>query len=256
MRVANLPLLDFSSALTTDISIVQMVAGNGSVGTSFEDIWVNGGDYNFLTAASTLEIVSSSANDTAAGVGARSIVLDGLNASGNVISETVATNGGTTAATTNSFLRLNTATLGAVGTYGGSNYNTITIRESGGGAVIGFIGGLGTVNTADYGFGRTKLGMYAIPSTHTAYIRGFEVSTDSSKELTLSLYFRRNLTTTSGSVGPRESLWSSETITETATIDFKHYVTVPSGSDLWFRGKVNTGTMGVDISMSIVLVRN
>lgn len=38
-----------------------------------EDIWSGGGAYPWMTGATSLEIVSSSANDTAAGTGARTV---------------------------------------------------------------------------------------------------------------------------------------------------------------------------------------
>lgn len=43
-----------------------------------EEIWTGGGVYPWLTASTALEIVSSSANDTSAGTGARTVTINGL----------------------------------------------------------------------------------------------------------------------------------------------------------------------------------
>lgn len=47
-------------------------------GTVPEDIWAGGGAYPWMTGATALEIVSSSANDAAAGTGARTVTINGL----------------------------------------------------------------------------------------------------------------------------------------------------------------------------------
>lgn len=83
-----------------------------------EDLIPAGGTYSWPTVAAQLEIVSSSVNDAAAGTGARTVLVTGLNASLAVISETVTMNGLTPVTTVNSYLRvnsLNAITVGALG---------------------------------------------------------------------------------------------------------------------------------------------
>ena len=57
-----------------------------------QDVWPYNGNHTWLTAASTLSVVSSSANDTAAGTGARTITLTGLDINLALIVETVTFN--------------------------------------------------------------------------------------------------------------------------------------------------------------------
>lgn len=78
------------------------------------------------------------AADTAAGAGAREVTLIGLDASGNVVTEAIATNGiSASSATTNSFIRLYRAYVSASGTYAtaaaGSHTAAIVIENSAGG---------------------------------------------------------------------------------------------------------------------------
>lgn len=53
---------------------ITALGNNPDVDTGIhEDIWTGGGLYPWMTAATSLEIVSDSANDTAAGTGARTV---------------------------------------------------------------------------------------------------------------------------------------------------------------------------------------
>lgn len=45
-----------------------------------EDVWSGGGLYPWMTTATALEIVSDSASDTSAGTGARTVLVNGLDA--------------------------------------------------------------------------------------------------------------------------------------------------------------------------------
>ena len=66
---------------------------NQQVSTAVEDIWITGGVYVWLTAAVTLEAISSDANDTADGTGARTIHVLGLDGNWDEITEDITMNG-------------------------------------------------------------------------------------------------------------------------------------------------------------------
>ena len=68
---------------------------NGAVGQTLETVWVGGGTYSFPTSATTTTISSSSADDTAAGTGARTVRVEGLDAAYALVSETASMNGQT-----------------------------------------------------------------------------------------------------------------------------------------------------------------
>jgi hypothetical protein len=96
-----------------------------------EDIWDGGGLYTgFPTGAGeTISVLSSSANDAAAGTGLRTLRLIGLDTDGNVQIENVTLNGTTPVATTGVFTRINTA-YGLTAGSGTTNAGTITIRHT------------------------------------------------------------------------------------------------------------------------------
>jgi hypothetical protein len=78
-----------------------------------------------LSAAETVDIVSTSADDAAAGTGARSVKLYGLDGSYNAQTETVALNGTATVTSSSSFIVVYRMEVVVVGS-GGTNAGTIT----------------------------------------------------------------------------------------------------------------------------------
>ena len=130
------------------------------IATQPEDVWEGGGLYPFLAAAATLAVNSSSAADTAAGTGARTVLVSGLNSSYNTVTETVTLNGTTPVNTVNQFLRVNLFTTTSSGS-GTVNAGDITLRVTGGGTIQGII-------AAGYGFGRAAI--YTVPAGFTLFI--------------------------------------------------------------------------------------
>ena len=123
-------------------------------GTAPEDVWSGGGVYPWLTAASALEIVSSSAADAAAGTGAQSVTISGLDASYAEVVQTVAVNGATPVAIPLPLLRINAAVVASAGS-GQTNAGEITIRNAGAGATRGLM---------PAGFGNLRQCVYTVPA--------------------------------------------------------------------------------------------
>ena len=121
-----------------------------------ESIWVEGGlyPYSSWTAAQKLYVISTSASDTG-----QTILIDGLDADYNSITETITTTGTSAVATTKNFLRIHYARITSADT---PNVGEVTFRlTSGVGTVIAHIGA---------GLGMTKLSQYTVPAGYTAYI--------------------------------------------------------------------------------------
>jgi len=90
-----------------------------------EDVWDGGGLYVFPTATRIHDLVSSDAADAAAGTGARTVLVQGLDANYLEIEETITLNGITNVPTTKSYLRINRMIVKSAGS-GGVNAGTIT----------------------------------------------------------------------------------------------------------------------------------
>jgi hypothetical protein len=112
-----------------------------------------------------LKISSSSANDAAAGTGARTVFVNGLDANYNEISETVTLNGQTSVNTVNSYLRfhyMEVRTAGSGGTAAGTIYAGVGTVTSG---VPATIYGLITI-----GYNTSAASMWTVPAGYTAYV--------------------------------------------------------------------------------------
>lgn len=100
--------LDVSAGNISNQEAIFILGENPDVDSAAEeDIWGQGGTKVWLTSAETMDLVSTSANDTALGTGARVIQVTGVDGSFNEVVELVPLNGVTPVTTTNSFLAIN-----------------------------------------------------------------------------------------------------------------------------------------------------
>src|SRR5258707_9444991 len=107
--------------------------GHTPTPTANSDVWENAGLYPFQAAQTKLEILSASASDTAAGTGARTFALTGLDGNFNPVSETLTMAGVTPVQTVNSYIRVNSLTIASAGS-GNTNAGDVTLRVTGAGA--------------------------------------------------------------------------------------------------------------------------
>lgn len=133
---------------------------NGDLDQTEESVWPNGGTVPHPTTASVLDIVSTSTDDDGSpvGTGARTVYIEGLNGSYNVVSETVTLNGTTAVATTNTYLYVNQFYVATVGT-GGVNAGEITAKV---GATL--------YDLIAVGYNQRTTAHYCVPAGYTAYL--------------------------------------------------------------------------------------
>lgn len=135
--------LGISSSPSTDINeplksiIISGINNDIDTGVQ-EDILKRGGTHAFLSAAETLNVVSSSAADTSSGTGARLLLLEGLDSEYSQILEVVTLNGTGTVETAQAFLRVNFARIISSGT-GQVNAGNIDITGSLSGTNVKYI---------------------------------------------------------------------------------------------------------------------
>ena len=106
--------------------VVSIFGYQSSVTTTAIPIWENAAAYVYPTSATTLTLVSSSASDDTLA----SVLINGLDANFNPISETLFLNGVTGVTTVNSYLRVNSMILVSSGTGQTTNVGTITLKQS------------------------------------------------------------------------------------------------------------------------------
>ena len=155
------------------LSHVNLVGYNPAVSTTASPIWANGAtQYVQLTTGTALEVVSSSANDTAAGTGARTVRVDGLDGSYVPFSETVTLNGATPVALTNtSAVAINRTTVLTAGS-GLVNAGNIDVRAVSGSLIKSRIQALAEAQGISQDFVYTvPAGRYGLLTRVQAYAR-------------------------------------------------------------------------------------
>jgi hypothetical protein len=203
---------------------------NRTIGTAFETIWDDGGNYTFPTSAVTMDVVSTSGSDT------MDVLISGLDANYTEISETVTLTGTVAVTTSASFLRINSAVILA-----GSNVGDISI--SNGGTKHGFIGAT---------LGTTQSSVYTVPAGHSLYLLRIDVcsgTNNGQKYLT----FRNVVTTSAG-----RTLRVAEATFATSQVSFDRQVPFKIGekSDFHFEAKSSSSENEVSIFLEAILVKD
>lgn len=226
----------------------ELISGiSGSVGTSYTTVWNQNTVYAYLSAAAVMQISSSSANDAAAGTGARTILINGLDANYNQISETVTLNGQTAVNTVNSYLRvfqIAVLTAGSGEAAAGSIYAGTGTVTSGVPAVIYSV--YATANGA-------TAAIWTVPAGYTAYLTGYA-----------SGYSNASATangTVSLCVRPFGSVF--DTISQLRVsngvqgwLAFQYPIAVAEKSDIEIRAISSAASSGVTAEFQLVYIKN
>ena len=138
---------------------------NPDIDSSEETVWPNGGLIPHPSAESVLKISSTDATDTAAGTGARTVFISGVDGNYNTVSETVELNGQTAVNTTNSYLYVNQLYVVTTGS-GGVNAGDI---NAGTGTVTSGVPAV-LYDLIAAGFNQRTTGHYCVPAGYTGYM--------------------------------------------------------------------------------------
>lgn len=125
-----------------------------------EDIWDQGGDYDFPTQARIHDIASTDAADDLIGTGARTVEIFGLDSNYNEISEIIDMDGLTDVPTTNSYLRMHRMIVRSAGS-GDKSAGNITATAQTDATVTAQI---------TNGNNQTLMAIYTIPNGKTGCI--------------------------------------------------------------------------------------
>jgi hypothetical protein len=191
MAVGNLTEqnINIARGLVRGTTVIHKFGRNPSVGGAPETIWEHGGIYTYLTVASTVYVSGADAQDSAAGTGARTVTVQGLDANYNAIEETLTVDG---AVSTQSFLRVFRAFVASAGSLLTNKGDVlVSTGASGGGTVLAKIATIGTGTV--YGQGQTNLALYTIPAGKTGYLTNWNVGVGAYNDaVTANLYTRES----------------------------------------------------------------
>ena len=179
--------INIARGLIRGTTVIHKFGRNPNVGGVPETIWEQGGIYTYLTVASTIYVYGADAQDGAAGTGARTVTVQGLDANYNAIEETLTVDG---AVSTKSFLRVFRAFVASAGSLQTNKGNVIiSTGASGTGTVLAKIATIGTGTV--YGQGQTNLALYTIPAGKTGYLTNWNIGVGNYNDaVTANLYTR------------------------------------------------------------------
>ena len=148
--------LAIARGLVGEVQAVNIFGFNRTIGTTYETVFNDGGGlYQYPPSAVQMSVVSSDVGDTA------QILISGLDEDYKVISEVVTLTGTTPVTTTQSFFRINSASVASTPNLSGN----VTI--SNGGVTYGYI---------EANIGVQQACLYSVPAEHSLYIYRIDVN--------------------------------------------------------------------------------
>jgi len=209
-------------------------------------IWNVAANRTYLTTAAVMKVSSSSTDDTSAGTGARTVLVEGLDQNYVAISETVTLNGQTAVNTTKSYLRVQHITVLTAGS-GGVNAGTIYV---GTGALVSGVPAV-IHELAPAGFNTELSGVYTVPAGYTAYMYqgGMSSQSNGNNFITATLRFSN-----------QGSPWQTPAVTvftaDLVEYNFTYPLALPEKTDVEACATVSAGTSVATSFFYIVLIKN
>lgn len=171
---AVLPLaIEVARGRNDDFSLFTLQMYNGAVVNAVETLWPESTRYSaWLGTSTTVTISSSNAADAAAGTGARTVTITGLDSTFNQVSSTVTLNGTTAVTIPVQFLRINSIQVITAGT-GLTNAGILYV-------------GTGTITAGkpavvhslvEAGVSRSRSGIYTVPSGNVLHLSRMNIGT-------------------------------------------------------------------------------
>lgn len=226
---------------------VTVFGYNGDVDTSEVTVWPLPSIIAHPAAALQMKVSSTSANDTSAGTGARTVVIQGLDANYVEISETVTLNGQTEVLTAQSFFRINyayVATAGSTNSAAGDIYFGTGTVTAGVPATV--------YNIIKYDFNNTVTGHYTVPAGYTGYL---SQGLFSAGQASGSTQVRGRLLTT-GLDDIRRTAAVTTVNNGVADYVFEYPLRIPEKTDIEATGIGSANNNGVSCMFILLLIRD
>ena len=222
-----------------------------TTGTDPEDVWGGGGLYAFYpTTAQSLELVSDSTDDDAAGIGALTVQVYGLDENFLEVDETVILDGIVPVALTeNTYIRMYRAIVLTAGT-SETNVGNIFIQIAAGGTVGAYIGA---------GDGQTQQAIYTVPEGKSAYFtKGYVGISKAGGAAAASAEFKWKARPNNGYIGAWQTQGQMEVVTSGSS-HWQYEYGVPNGpiparTDIRIECVEVSATLGVVGGFDLILV--
>lgn len=227
--------IDVASGNIPNMTPRFVVGYSNTIGTTYADIWMAPGILSTPTTAESYEILSDSASDTVAGVGARTVLLTSLDANGLETQTLVNLNGTTPVAIPGTHTFTNGLLCVSFGS-SAENVGNITLRVSGGGLTRSYI--IATEGNALSAF-------YKVPSNKYFYIKGLDFHTGGAAK-PVDIRVRVMLPGSNGFVSTAVVPFIETSFNSSFTISAEY----PPGTLIKYQAKVDAGTGSVALILS------
>ena len=242
--------LDVSRGRHPGMSMVHKYGRNSAVPNgTWAGILQARAQFYWPTVAATVRIKAGGnvADTAAAGDGARSITVEGLDENGNPASAVIPTAGASASdSSVITFLRVHRAYITSlgVGTYSAANTGNIMIED-----------GTNDLITILAGEGQTQYCGYTIPANKTGYLVSIKVDADAAKAADFRLYTRTDIDVVAAPMSPKrlKSFWDG--VLGSVVLKPKSPILeLASLTDIWLEAR--GGGAGTEVSgdMEILLV--
>lgn len=225
--------INVSRELVQGCNFLHRAFISNTFGSTEQTVWNDSTTWIPPTTASTMTVVSTSTSDTAAGTGARTVSVAGLDANYAEISETITMNGTTAVTTTKQYLRIIRMTVLTAGS-GGTNAGTISISNA---SLQGRI---------DIGYGQSSFSMYTVPAGKVAYLHSLHLSSSKSTDGKFTLRTRAS--------GVSRVRHTVELTGESYSVEFTYPTVIQEKTDIELRAAANTGNGVVAGSYDLLLI--
>jgi hypothetical protein len=205
-------MLEIARKRTPGVQPVNLFGVDRAIGTGdFETIWNGPDPHAFPATAGTLTLSSSSSSDT------MPVLIQGLDSDYNMIDAMVTLNGTSDVTTTESFWRVNSATI-----LSGENQGNISIDR-----------GDNTVAYIETGNGTTQACVYTVPAGHELFLFRIDLTSGTVRFNRYLMY--RNVTRSSNGRVLRvaEATWQEGMQSFDRQIPFR----IPEKTDFFFEAK-------------------
>ena len=228
--------------------------GVGTTPQTITTVVTAGNAYAYPTTATVMKVSSSSASDTSAGTGARTLLVAGLDSSYNPVSESITLSGQTQVTTTNSYLRI---TYTEIQSTGSSNAQVGTIYIGTGSATAG-------VPATSYWqseptYNNWSFAGFTVPAGYTAYVSSYTItsqSTTANINVSLALVVYEYGTASSTTAQGYPEIQSTARLTSSSSFDrhFDRPLAISEKSDVELRAWSTSGTVNVTGEIQYILI--
>ncbi len=225
-------------------SVVHKYGHNLDVNNSYETVWSTGGEYSYLTSPTVLKISSGNTNDTSSGTGARTVLVQGLNADYGEIEEIVTLNGQTAVNTSKEYFRVFRM---IIQTTGSGKENAGIIYAGTGTVTSGVPANIYAAIPATYN--QTMMAVYTVPANKTAYVTMFYAQPDSQSAFQTQLLCADE----SGIFKVRNQLHAFQS---QALFTYRPYLKLEEKQDIEIRAKAGIANVEFAGGFSLILIDN